>query len=92
MLVLSWRGADEARILRGQQGALLARSDGVSLWSLPPPPPTDIPPPTPDGESDLLYLDPAPIGIDAEYAWTRPGGSGLNVVVTDIEYAWRTSH
>ena len=66
--------------------------EAVYRPALPPPPPTDIPPPTPDGESDLLYLDPAPIGIDAEYAWTRPGGSGLNVVVTDIEYAWRTTH
>jgi hypothetical protein len=70
----------------------LALVETVYRPALPPPPPADIPPPTPDGEADLLYLDPAPIGIDAEYAWTRPGGGGLNVVVTDIEYSWRTAH
>ena len=70
----------------------LALVEAVYRPALPPPPPTDIPPPTPDGESDLLYLDPAPTGIDAEYAWTRPGGAGLNIVVTDIEYSWRTGH
>ncbi len=75
-------------------GALrgLALVETVYRPAQPPPPPTDIPPPTPNGEPDLFYLDPAPIGIDAEYAWTRPGGAGLHVVVTDIEYSWRTGH
>jgi len=57
-----------------------------------PPPPTDIPPTTPNVESDLLYLTPAPIGIDAAWAWTRPGGRGQGVRVVDIEYSWRVTH
>jgi serine protease len=57
-----------------------------------PPPPGDIPPPTPNGEPDLLYLDPAPTGIDAEWAWTRPGGKGQGVRIADIEYSWRVTH
>ncbi|MBN1612480.1 MAG: S8 family serine peptidase [Polyangiaceae bacterium] len=40
------------------------------------------------------YLKPASeLGIDAEYAWTVPGGTGKNVTITDIEYAtWNLDH
>jgi serine protease len=40
------------------------------------------------------YLKPASeFGVDAEYAWTIPGGTGKNVTVTDIEYAtWNLDH
>lgn len=38
------------------------------------------------------YLDAAPGGIDARYAWTRAGGRGTNVRIIDIEGAWRFSH
>src|SRR3954468_19695543 len=38
------------------------------------------------------YLDPAPLGIDARYAWTRPGGRGENVRICDIEYNWNLTH
>ena len=40
------------------------------------------------------YLKPASeFGIDAEYAWTIPGGTGKNVTITDIEYAtWNLDH
>jgi hypothetical protein len=60
--------------------------------SLPVPPPVDFPPPTPDGESSQIYLDPAPEGIDARDAWTRPGGRGDGVFLVDIEYDWRDTH
>ena len=60
--------------------------------SLPVPPPVDIPPPTPDGDAWQFYLDPAPVGIDARYAWTRPGGRGEGVLLIDIEYNWRDTH
>ena len=56
------------------------------------PPPVDIPPPTPDGEGDQLYLDPAPEGIDARFAWTRPGGRGVGIHIVDIEHSWRDNH
>lgn len=40
------------------------------------------------------YLKPASaFGIDAEYAWAIPGGTGKNVTVADIEYAtWNLDH
>jgi subtilisin family serine protease len=31
------------------------------------------------------YLEPAPVGIDAMYAWTVPGGTGENIKIIDIE-------
>ena len=49
----------------------------------------EAPPVTPDFTARQLYLDPAPGGIDARYAWTRNGGLGLNVGIIDIEGAWR---
>lgn len=53
---------------------------------------SDAPPITPDFTARQLYLDAAPGGIDARYAWTQPGGSGANVRIIDIEGAWRFSH
>jgi len=38
------------------------------------------------------YLGPAPLGLDARYAWTLPGGRGENVRVCDIEYNWNLTH
>jgi hypothetical protein len=38
------------------------------------------------------YLDPAPDGIDARWAWTQPNGSGGGVAVTDMEQGWRLTH
>jgi len=40
------------------------------------------------------YLKPASeLGIDAEYAWAVPGGTGKNVTIADIEYAtWNLDH
>jgi Subtilase family len=48
--------------------------------------------PTPDFEDRQGYLDPAPGGIDARYAWTLRGGRGWGVNIIDIEEAWRFSH
>jgi serine protease len=38
------------------------------------------------------YLDPAPDGIDAEYAWAFPGGDGASVRVIDMERGWTLNH
>src|SRR5690242_4382445 len=38
------------------------------------------------------YLDAAPGGIDARYAWTVPGGTGTGVKIIDVEGAWNGSH
>lgn len=47
---------------------------------------------TPDFTPRQGYLNAAPEGIDARYAWTLPGGSGAGVGIIDIEYAWRFTH
>ncbi len=47
---------------------------------------------TPDFTSRQGYLNQAPGGIDARYAWTRPGGRGAGIRIIDIEGAWRFSH
>ncbi|MFI6169654.1 S8 family serine peptidase [Nocardia sp. NPDC051052] len=52
----------------------------------------DAPPVTPNFEARQGYLDPAPQGIDARWAWTMPGGRGQGVRVIDIEGAWRFTH
>lgn len=38
------------------------------------------------------YLDAAPTGIDARWAWTQPGGEGQGVGVVDLEQGWRLGH
>src|SRR4029453_10734469 len=38
------------------------------------------------------YLNAAPVGIDADYAWTQLAGAGANVWITDIEFAWNLNH
>lgn len=38
------------------------------------------------------YLDPAPDGIDAEYAWTFPGGDGAGQRFIDLERGWTLDH
>lgn len=38
------------------------------------------------------YLDEAPTGIDARWAWTQLGGQGEGVGVVDVERAWRLGH
>ena len=52
----------------------------------------DLPPITPDFTARQGYLDAAPAGIDARFAWTQTGGGGGDVRVIDIEGAWRFSH
>jgi hypothetical protein len=43
------------------------------------PAPEDAPPVTPDFTARQGYLDAAPGGIDARFAWTLPGGRGAGV-------------
>ena len=54
--------------------------------------PADIAPATPSYEANQGYLNAAPNGIDARYAWTIPGGRGDGVRVIDIENGWRLDH
>jgi hypothetical protein len=52
----------------------------------------DAPPASPDFTSRQGYLNRAPEGIDARYAWTLPGGRGTGVNIIDIEGAWQFTH
>lgn len=49
-------------------------------------------PATPDFTGRQGYLNPAPEGVDAYWAWLRPGGSGEGVTVIDVEGAWQLGH
>ncbi|MBB5916400.1 hypothetical protein BJY24_005312 [Nocardia transvalensis] len=51
-----------------------------------------VPPVTPDFTTRQGYLDAAPAGIAARWAWTQPGGLGTGVRVVDVEGAWRFTH
>jgi hypothetical protein len=52
----------------------------------------ESPPVSPDFVARQGYLNAAPAGIDARYAWTVPGGRGLGVRVIDCEWGWRFNH
>ena len=47
---------------------------------------------TPDHTSRQEYLNAAPVGIDARYAWTLPGGRGQGITVANLDYDWLLSH
>ena len=53
-------------------------------------PPIDgVPATPPDFTNRQIYLNAAPQGIDARYAWTLRGGRGHNVRIIDLEWGWR---
>jgi hypothetical protein len=52
----------------------------------------DAPPATPNFVSRQGYLDAAPGGVDARWAWTQPGGRGAGVRIIDCEWGWRFTH
>jgi subtilisin family serine protease len=47
---------------------------------------------TPDLSSFQGYLEPAPVGIDAQFAWGIPGGKGAGIVIVDLEFGWNFGH
>ena len=47
---------------------------------------------TPDFTSRQGYLGPAVVGIDANNAWTIPGGGGAGVNIIDTEWGWIFTH
>ena len=52
----------------------------------------DIPPTTPNFQSNQGYLGVAPRGIDALFSWTQGGGKGTGVKIVDVELGWQTTH
>ncbi len=47
---------------------------------------------TPNFSSRQGYLYGAPVGIEAPWAWTQPGGRGAGIGVIDCEWGWRFTH
>lgn len=47
---------------------------------------------TPDFTLRQGYLNAAPEGIDARFAWNYAGGRGSGIRILDIEGAWQTTH
>ncbi|MBK8257927.1 MAG: S8 family serine peptidase [Polyangiaceae bacterium] len=59
------------------------------------PPPVEPPvvnPADDPREPNQGYLNPAPDGIDAEYAWGFAGGDGAGQSVVDLEWGWTFNH
>lgn len=52
----------------------------------------DIAPLTAQFQGEQGYLQAAPLGVDALYAWTVRGGNGTGVKIIDVEGGWRTTH
>jgi Subtilase family len=52
----------------------------------------EAPPTSPDFSSRQIYLDAAPAGVEARWAWTQAGGRGAGINIIDIEGAWRFTH
>jgi len=52
----------------------------------------EAPPATANFRSRQGYLNPAPAGIDANYAHSLAGGRGAGIGIIDIEGAWRFTH
>ena len=42
--------------------------------------------------NEQVYLNPAPIGVDAYYAWDHHGGKGQEQRLADVEWGWYQGH
>jgi subtilisin family serine protease len=85
--------ADEFRKQDLFELAYVEPAVGLPVREMPEPNLTPLPPAfTPDFSFRQGYLDPAPGGINARFAWTLPGGIGTGVKVIDIEGGWTLTH
>ena len=50
------------------------------------------PPVTPKFETRQGYLNKAPKGVGAKFAWKASGGTGIDVQIIDVERAWHFLH
>ena len=78
---------DEVARLLGQWRAI----EAAYVEPRPAPPPVVAPDDDPSWPAQG-HLDPAPDGIDAEYAWTIPGGDGAGIGFVDLEQGWTLNH
>jgi hypothetical protein len=77
-----------------EEQTIVVSTDEVEIQRLNDMQPSGEAPPamTPDFTGRQAYLNAAPTGIDARYAWTLPGGRGSAVRVIDCEWGWRFNH
>lgn len=80
-----FEGESLAKMLSALPGVETAYVEGGPVD--PPVTPTDDPRYTSQG-----YLQAAPGGIDAAYAWTKSGGDGFGVLLVDLERGWTLNH
>lgn len=59
---------------------------------IPEPAQVDVQPTTNDFTANQGYLNAAPNGIDAQFAWTQLGGRGAGVRIMDVEPGWNLGH
>ena len=84
----SQRGVDLANELLALDSVELAY---LQAPGEPPAPCADVAPVTPLWEGNQFYLEPAPDGVDAFYAWgyhAGGNGAGSGFWVADLEWAW----
>jgi Subtilase family len=84
--------AEELAGTEGVQAAYVKPAGEPPVLNDMQPSPEDAPPSTPDFVGNQVYLEPAPGGVDARYAWTWPGGGGAGVSIVDCEWGWRFDH
>lgn len=86
--------AESFRKIDGIDGAYVKPPAELANFRLNEMAPLAIEPPavTPDFTPRQGYLGQAPVGVDANYAWTLPGGRGAGVNIIDIEWGWRFTH
>jgi hypothetical protein len=81
----------EAAYVKPAGSPPVAKPDGPGINDMAPsaeePPAT-----TPDFSPRQIYLNAAPDGIDARYAWRFRGGRGAGVKIIDCEWGWRFTH
>ena len=82
---------NESAIIEDVHAAVLAENAAVKSDSLPEHFNLNFQA-TPDHSSRQLYLNAAPLGIDALHAWGIPGGKGGGIKVIDVEADWQTDH
>jgi hypothetical protein len=84
--------AERLRALPFAEGAYVKPPTLLAVRAMPAPSDHVAREATPDFTARQGYLDAAPAGIDARYAWALPGGRGAGVHVVDVEGGWDFEH
>jgi len=89
-LYVQIRGPDV--VSRGNSLLQDQRVETAYLAPLPPPPPLDISPTTPDFSDQQFYFEPGPDGFGFDAARHWPGADGIHVTIADLEYGFDHHH